>query len=363
MKKFVFIILSLFLSLSAYAGTTTTNLSLYKPTIDELDWGALINNNFDVIDRSIAALSSDTGLSGDVGVDRTTWETHITSDGSDHSFLDQDVTSGTAPTFTADNLSDGGSNAIVTTTQETNWDNHLVDDGADHSFIDQSVISGATPTFGADNFSDGGSNAIVTTTQETNWDTHLTSDGSDHSFIDQSVIIAGSPTFQDLTISTILTIPVSSDPDVNEVGQIAYDSNDYILRTSADVGQIALAMRIRTIQATILEPDQIDASTTYIFSNETDLVFNIDEIKAWSDTDDVDFTLEEVTFDGTVSSDIEAITISTNGTNIFYTTVASGDIDNATIANNSLIGISFDTSDTSNYIKISLRGWYNADKN
>lgn len=40
--------------------------------------------------------------------------------------------------------------------------------------IDQSVASGATPTFGATNFSDGGSNAIITTTQETNFETAYT---------------------------------------------------------------------------------------------------------------------------------------------------------------------------------------------
>jgi len=48
--------------------------------------------------------------------------THASSNGSDHSYIDQDVTSGAAPTFTADNFSDGGSNAIITTTQETNFE-------------------------------------------------------------------------------------------------------------------------------------------------------------------------------------------------------------------------------------------------
>lgn len=67
-------------------------------------------------------------------------------------WLDQDVTIGAAPTFTANNLSDGGSNAIVTTTQETNWDTHLSSDGSDHTFIDQSVISGASPTLDGTNF-------------------------------------------------------------------------------------------------------------------------------------------------------------------------------------------------------------------
>jgi hypothetical protein len=58
---------------------------------------------------------------------------HISADGSEHTFIDQDVTSGSAPTFTADNFSDGGSNAIVTTTQETNWDNHIADNTQAHT--------------------------------------------------------------------------------------------------------------------------------------------------------------------------------------------------------------------------------------
>ncbi len=64
--------------------------------------------------------------------------THRSSDGSDHTFIDQDVTSGSAPTFTADNLSDGGSNAIITTTQETNFEaayTHSTGDGSDHADV------------------------------------------------------------------------------------------------------------------------------------------------------------------------------------------------------------------------------------
>lgn len=40
--------------------------------------------------------------------------------------------------------------------------------------FDQSVAASAAPTFTADNFSDGGSNAIITTTQETNFETAYT---------------------------------------------------------------------------------------------------------------------------------------------------------------------------------------------
>lgn len=60
-------------------------------------------------------------------------DAHITSDGSSHTFIDQSVVSGGTPTFSATNFSDGGSNAIVTTTQETNWDNHIVDNSQAHS--------------------------------------------------------------------------------------------------------------------------------------------------------------------------------------------------------------------------------------
>jgi len=76
---------------------------------------------------------------GTVNIDTGTnanWDAayaHISSDGSSHTYIDQDVTSGSAPTFTADNLSDGGSNAIVTTTQETNWDNHIADNSQAHT--------------------------------------------------------------------------------------------------------------------------------------------------------------------------------------------------------------------------------------
>ncbi|MHA1408902.1 MAG: DUF2793 domain-containing protein, partial [Candidatus Odinarchaeia archaeon] len=86
-------------------------------------------------------------------------DSHISGTGADHSYIDQDVTSGSAPTFTADNFSDGGTNAIITTTQETNFESaytHATGNGSDHSDV-----------------------ALNTT--------HRTSNGSDHSFIDQDV--------------------------------------------------------------------------------------------------------------------------------------------------------------------------------
>lgn len=91
---------------------------------------ATTKNYVDAQDAAADAhITSDGSSHSDVGLNNT----HRTSDGTDHSYIDQDVTSGSAPTFTADNLSDGGSNAIVTTTQETNWDNHIADNSQAHS--------------------------------------------------------------------------------------------------------------------------------------------------------------------------------------------------------------------------------------
>jgi len=65
--------------------------------------------------------------------------------------------------------------------------------------VDQDVRSGATPTLSADNFSDGGGNAIITTTQETNFGTAYThangSTGADHTWLDQTLVIGSSPDF------------------------------------------------------------------------------------------------------------------------------------------------------------------------
>lgn len=74
--------------------------------------------------------------------------------------------------------------AIATTCTQTEWDaanTHIGESGASHTYIDQTVISGSAPTFTANNFSDGGSNAIVTTTQETNWDNHIADNSQAHS--------------------------------------------------------------------------------------------------------------------------------------------------------------------------------------
>ena len=93
-------------------------------------------------------------------------------------------------------------------------DAHITSDGSSHTFIDQSVVSGATPTFSATNFSDGGSNAIVTTTQETNWDNHIADNTQAHS---DYLINTGD------TIAGVLTPEASGTRDLGSI-TLAFDN-------------------------------------------------------------------------------------------------------------------------------------------
>lgn len=88
--------------------------------------------------------------------------THRTSDGTDHTYIDQDITNASTPTFGGTNFTIIPQGALKSGSEY--WGAHLSGQN-----INQDVKSGTAPIFTADNFSDGGSNAIVTTTQETNF--------------------------------------------------------------------------------------------------------------------------------------------------------------------------------------------------
>jgi len=142
-------------------GTTTTNYGLYKPAIGETGWGALRNTSYDTIDSQVFTNETAVALN----------TTHRTSDGSDHTFIDQDVTSGVAPTFVGTNFTglvaatvgiiDSGALITATDVEDALQENrtainlnttHASSDGSQHTFIDQSVVVGASPTFDGNNF-------------------------------------------------------------------------------------------------------------------------------------------------------------------------------------------------------------------
>jgi hypothetical protein len=87
--------------MAACGGGTTTNYSLCKPSDGDTDWGTNYRTTMDSIDTQMKANEDDIDTNDTATALNTT---HRTSNGSDHSFIDQDVTSGSTPTFTGTNI-------------------------------------------------------------------------------------------------------------------------------------------------------------------------------------------------------------------------------------------------------------------
>jgi len=189
------------------SGTLATTAQI--PTVSDIAYDATSwNGNTDAATKNAIRDKIET-MDTAIGLNTT----HRTSDGSDHTFIDQDVTSGSSPTFTGTNFTsipaaalpdaddDGATKGVSTydnsdfnvtaglvTIEDSGVDhnsltnthnlttdidhdqltnfaanehfteasidhaNIIAGTGADHSYIDQSVVSGATPTFTGTNF-------------------------------------------------------------------------------------------------------------------------------------------------------------------------------------------------------------------
>lgn len=165
----------------------------------------------------------------------------------------------------------------------------------------------------------------------------------------------------------------SADPDINASGELGIDTdganepNDVILRT-ADTGgdtQYALAQVLKTIQATIVKPQDLADATRdlcVIWHNSTGMTFTITEIMAWSDTDDTTVTVELVTAtDFSAPATVDVLEIATNGTSVFTCTETT--ITDATVAHDEILTLDFDDTDDPGWVKITISGYFNADVN
>ena len=152
------------------------------------------------------------------------------------------------------------------------------------------------------------------------------------------------------------------DPDVAVTGQLSYDTDRWI-RIFDGTYQVGIPIDY-SINKIIAEPDNLaEADFLPLWVNESGMTFNITQIKAWSDVDNFDFTLKECSgTNWTTLTTIEAVTISTNGTGVYYTTVASGSIDHATIEAGHVIG--FDNStDIADSVIIHIKGYFGGNVN
>lgn len=160
-------------TLAGFSGTgaaaeyTESNYTLVDGTRAFTGAQTFVNSGIHMLDTNashdlILAVGSD--LTADRTLTLTTGDSDrtITLNGNPtlDDWFDQNVKSGQAPTFTADNFSDGGSNAIITTTQETNFEtaySHSQDNSQAHS--DYLINNGDDTTSGS--LSIGGQLAIT----------------------------------------------------------------------------------------------------------------------------------------------------------------------------------------------------------
>lgn len=160
---------------------------------------------------------------------------------------------------------------------------------------------------------------------------------------------------------TDFEIENGTNPTVDTAGEISNDTNDNSIRAFDGTNQYVAGQKKVTITATIIEPDKLDeASTLPIWQNRTNFTFNITAIYSVSANDNTIYTLLEVNdpHDFTGVTTIEAITIATDGTSVFYDDRTTG-IDHTVIEKDHII--IFDASaDTPDYINFTIVGYFDA---
>jgi hypothetical protein len=162
------------------------------------------------------------------------------------------------------------------------------------------------------------------------------------------------------------TIPNSNDPDVDATGEIAQDNDagnvtgDVSMRAYDGTNQFKLAGKLKTIQATVFTPQDLDAATrdkTMIWSNETGMIFTVTEIKAWADVDDSAFEVEEYDADGASNNSVVDAVNCTTGSNPYTddeTTISA-----ATVEAGHTLFLDFDDTDDPGWVKVTVIGWFN----
>ena len=168
----------------------------------------------------------------------------------------------------------------------------------------------------------------------------------------------------DLGGATSLEIPNGTDPDITTIGQISHDTDDEALRGFGFGTQFLYAQATKTIQFTIMQPDDLDEKDDIpVWSNSSGFVFHITEISGWADADNADFTLvtaSPTNFDAETT--IEAITLTTNGTGVYYDTILAANIDMRLVYAGDMI--IFDPSvDDLKWVKVTIKGFFDADVN
>lgn len=133
------------------------------------------------------------------------------------------------------------------------------------------------------------------------------------------------------------------------------EPNDLVVIDSNSI----IAQKMKHINITMTSPaDIVCADFIPIWHNTSGYTFNIVEIYAWSNIDNVSLELEEIPSetDFSTPTQVQSIEIATDGTDCYYfnTTTPTAPI----IETGHLLAIDFDTTDDPNWVKLTITGYY-----
>ena len=157
--------------------------------------------------------------------------------------------------------------------------------------------------------------------------------------------------------------PVGTDPDVATLGDTGRDTNDHALRGWDGTHQYVYGQRAKSFTATVPKPhDQAEIDNLILWVNRTGFTLVIESIYSYSDQDNVNFTLKEMTnlHDFTAATTIESILISSDGVGVYYNELTSG-IDHATIETGHAIAFDNDATDDPDSVTIVFTGYLDGD--
>ena len=174
--------------------------------------------------------------------------THRTSTGADHTWIDQTLVSGAAPTFVATNftgIAAGGIDPDATA--------HAAATGASHTWIDQTVVSGAAPTFVATNFTGIAAGGI-----DPDATAHAAATGASHTWIDQTVVSGAAPTFVATNFTGIAAGGIDPDAtthiasggstDHADIGHLFPNTEDLNAAAGGATGTLVVAATTRNVR-------------------------------------------------------------------------------------------------------------------
>lgn len=169
-------------------------------------------------------------------------------------------------------------------------------------------------------------------------------------------------------VGTALTglqhITSGNDPDISTAGDISYDTNGNWVRGFDGTNQVALGRKQDEIAVTVIAPNDLaDAARDkfIIWTNKSGMSFIVTGWDATGDTDNTDLTITEMDNDGANATTVDAVSITTDGTSLFYASDTT--ITAATIENGHRLYLNFDDTDTPGQVSITIYGYYDANVN